>query len=83
MIDFLDSTNVLYKHQFRFREKHCTQQAIVSLVEKITQSWDSDDIVIGVFIDLKKSFGTVPRDILLKNLYAYGIRGKTFKLLKS
>ena len=54
MLDFLDSNNVLYKHQFGFREKHCTQQAIVSLVEKITQSWDTDDIVIGVFIDLKR-----------------------------
>ena len=24
LIDFLDSNNVLYKHQFGFREKHCT-----------------------------------------------------------
>ena len=46
LLDFLDSNNDLYKHQFGFREKHCTQQAIVSLVEKITQSWDTDDIVI-------------------------------------
>ena len=83
LLDFLDSNNVLYKHQFGFREKHCTQQAIVSLVEKITQSWDTDDIVIGVFIDLKKAFDTVPHDILLKKMYAYGIRGNAFKLLKS
>ena len=79
MFDFLDSNNVLYKHQFGFREKHCTQQAIVSLVEKITQSWDSDDKVIGVFIDLKKAFDTVPHDILQKKLYAYEIRSNTFK----
>ena len=83
MIDFLDSNNVLYKHQFGVREKHCTQQAIVSLVEKITQSWDTGDIVIGVFIDLKSAFDTVPYDILLKKMYAYGIRGNAFKLLKS
>ena len=83
LLDFLDLNNVLYKHQFVFREKHCTQQAIVSLVEKITQSWDTDDIVIGVFIDLKKAFDTVPHDILLKKMYAYGIRGNAFNLLKS
>ena len=41
------------------------------------------DIVIGVFIDLKKAFDTVPHDILLKKMYAYGIRGNAFKLLKS
>ena len=83
MLDFPDSNNVLYKYQFEFREKHCTQQAIVALMEKITQSWDTDDIVIGVFIDLKRAFDTVPPDILLKKMYAYGIRGNAFKLLKS
>ena len=77
MLNFLDSNNVLYKHQFGFRE-----QAIASLGEKITQSLDSDDIVIGVFIDLKKAFDTVPHDILLRKMYAYGIRGNAFKLLK-
>ena len=42
-----------------------------------------DDIVIGVFINLKKAFDTVPHDILLKKMYAYGIRGNAFKLLKN
>ena len=83
LVDCLNSNNVLYKHQFGFREKHCTQQAIVSLVEKIFHSWDTDDIVIGVFIDLKKAFDTLPHDILKKKMYAYGIRGNAFKLLKS
>ena len=63
--------------------KHSTQQAINSLVEKITESWDTGDIVIGVFLDLKKAFDTVSHDILLKKMYAYGIRGNAFKLLKS
>ena len=66
-----------------FREKHSTQQAITSLVEKVTESWDTGDMVIGVFHDLKKAFNTVSHDILLKKMYAYGIRGNAFKLLKS
>ena len=73
----------MYKHQFRFREKHSTQPAIDSLVEKIAESWDTGDIVIGVFIDLKKAFDTVSHDILLKNVYAYGIRDNAFNLLRS
>ena len=77
-MDFLDSNNVLYKHQFGLREKHCTQQAIVALVENITQSWDSDKIVIIVFIDLKKAFDTVLHYILLKKMYAYRIRRNAF-----
>ena len=51
-------------------ERNTTQQAIVSLVERITQSLDTDDSVIGVFIDLKKAFDTVLHDIFLKKMYA-------------
>ena len=83
MLNFLEDNDIIYKYQFGFRERHPTQQAIITLVEKITESWDSDDMVIGVFIDLKKTFDTVPHDILLKKLYVYGIRGNALKLLKS
>ena len=83
LLSFLDINDILYKHQFGFREKHSTQQAIIILVEKITNAWESGDIAIGVFLGLKKAFDTVPHDILLKKLFAYGIRGTAFKLLKS
>ena len=83
LLNFLDANDIIYKYQFGFRERHSTQLAIISLVEKITKSWESDDIVIGVFLDLKKAFDTVPHDILIKKLHAYGIRGNALKLLKS
>ena len=66
-----------------FREKHSTQQVIISIVKKITKSWDTGDIVIGVFLDLKRAFDTDSHDIFLKKMYVYGIRGNAFKLLKS
>ena len=83
LLDFFDANHLFYRHQFGFREKHSTQQAIISLVEKITAAWEAGDIAIGVFLDFKKAFDTVPHDILLKTLYAYGIRGPALKLLKS
>ena len=59
----IDSLNVLYKYQFGFRHKHSTQQAIITLVNKITSSLDTGDLVIGVFRDLKKAFDTVDHTI--------------------
>ena len=61
------------------RQKHSTQQAIITLVDKITKSLDSGDIVYRSFFRLKKAFDTVNHKILLKKLFAYGIRGNILK----
>ena len=41
--DFIDYLNILYKYQFGFRQKHSTQHAIITLVNKITSSLDTGD----------------------------------------
>ena len=77
-IQVLDANNILYNYQFGFREKLSTQKASIAPVEK-----ETGNIIIEVFLDLKKAFDTVPHDILPKKLHAYGIRGKALELLKS
>ena len=81
--NFMDKHNLICKHQFGFRSKHSTQHAVISLVNNITNSLDSSNIVIGVFLDLKKAFDIVDHTILLKKLYSYGIRGKAHTWLTS
>ena len=83
IISFMNKNDVLYDQQFGFRQKHSTQQAIIMLVDKITRSLNAGDIVISVFLDLKKAFDTVDHHILFKKLYAYGIRGKVLKWFHS
>ena len=80
---FLDKYNVLYQNQFGFRQGHSTHHALITLVDKITKSLDNGDIVIGVFLDLKKAFDTVNHKIILKKLYHYGIRGNLNKWFES
>ena len=82
-VNFMEVNNSFYKYQFGFRRRHSTQQAIITLVEKITSSLDDGDLVIGVFLDLKKAFDTVDHRILLNKLYAYGIRGNILKWYES
>ena len=60
-----------------------TQQAIITLVNKITSSLDTGDLVIGVFLDLKKVFGTIDHTILLDKMHAYGTRGNILRWFRS
>ena len=54
LIEFMDHNGILYSYQFGFRQRHSTQQAKITLVNKITSCLDFGDLVIGVFLDLKK-----------------------------
>ena len=77
------SDNELYDYQFRFRSKHSTQQALITLIDRVTKSLDRNNISISLFIDLKKAFDTVHHRILFRKLYAYGIRGVLLKWFES
>ena len=83
LIDFIDSQNILYKFQFGFRKQFSTSHAIISLVEKIRSVLTSGNFMIGVFLDLKKTFDTVNHAILIKKLYAYGVRGNILNWFRS
>ena len=81
--DFIESVNVLYTYQFGFRQRHSSQQAIITLVNKITSSLDTGDLVIGGFLDLKKSFWHCwPHNTLVK-IHAYCIRGNIWRWFRS
>ena len=64
LMGFLNDQNVLHKKQFGFQEKISTAHAIISLIENIEKAIDNK-FVCGVFVDLKKAFDTVDRNILL------------------
>ena len=83
LLNFISDNNILYDHQYDFRKGRSTQQAIITLVDKITKSQDIGDIVITFLIDLKKAFDTIEHRILLRKLYSYGIRGSMLKWMES
>ena len=83
VVNFMDKNEAFYKYQFGFRKSHSTHHAIITLVDKITSSLDSGDLIIGVFLDLKIAFDTVIHYILVKNIFCYVIRGCTVKWFES
>ena len=83
IIDFRDKNNIFYDQQFGFRKNHSTNHAVILLVEKVAKALDTGKIVIGVYLDIKKALDVISHPLLLKKLYALGIRGNLFNWIKS
>jgi hypothetical protein len=69
--------------QYGFRAAHSTTMAILAMVERVRRAWNSKNVALGVFIDLKKAFNMVDHGVLLAKLEHYGVRERVLELLAS
>lgn len=79
----LTSIDFLSVCQYGFRAKSNTISATTDLVTSIKSNIDSKNIVLGVFIDLKKAFDTVSHTLLLKKLHSIGVTGTAYGIFES
>ena len=83
IVDFLESNNILYEHQYGFRKGHFTNHAVITLIERVAKTLDTGKIVVGVYLDIRKAFDAINHPILLRKLYSLGIRGNLYTWIKS
>ena len=83
ILGFFNKYKIISDNQFGFRSKHSTISALLSTVDELYSSLDTDNIVAGIFLDISKAFDCVNHSILLDKLYNYGIRGKLFSWFDS
>ena len=77
LLNYLDKKSILCKKQFRFRTKHSTNHAILSIIDIIERAIEENEFSCGIFLDFSKAFDTVNHEILIRKLENYGIRGIT------
>ena len=82
LTSFLETQKIMYHKQFGFRKQHSTYMAIMILLDKLINSIENGEIVVGVYLDFSKAFDTVDHDILLTKLYHDGIRGNGLQWFK-
>lgn len=63
---FLDRYNTLSSSQYGFSINHSTLMALMELTGEIPTAIDKKNYLLSFFVDLKKAFDTIDRNILLK-----------------
>lgn len=83
LADYLEENFFLSKHQYGFRRKRSTSDAVTKLTNNIRENMDKGKVTGALFMDLKKAFDTVNHSCLLYKLPYYGILGKEVDWISS
>lgn len=75
LTDYLNEHNILYEKQSAYRPGHSCESAINLLITDWKESIENGEIVLAVFLDLKRAFETVSREIMTIKLANIGIIG--------
>ena len=83
MNDFLETNKIITNAQHGFRAGHSTETALITLTDNIVQSFESKKVVLTVFLDFKRAFETIDRNILLNKLEKYNFSKETIEWFKN
>ena len=83
MNGFITKNNILSPIQFGFRKAKNTSLAILTLFKEFLTAFNKKHYCIALFLDLRKAFDIVDRNILVNKLSRYGFRGSVSDLIRS
>jgi hypothetical protein len=81
--EFLENCNIIVNNQSGFRKKHSCESVINDVLYDWKSSLENKLVTIAVFLDLKRAFETVNRQLLFRKMMMYGIQGKEIRWFES
>ena len=81
--NYFGTNDLLSNNQFGFRTGKNTELACLNLVHRLLPALKNKYFGIAIFLDFSACFDTLARDILLKKLSKYGVRGTSLKFMES
>ncbi|KAG5666693.1 hypothetical protein PVAND_014708 [Polypedilum vanderplanki] len=82
ILSFLEHTESNDPTQFGFKKKKSTADAVIKLLSSVSNALDRQEVVISIFIDVKKAFDTVDHEIVLFKAEKLGVRGLVLEILR-
>ena len=73
------SCNAISDHQFGFRPKSSTQEALVHMTQQWHEHLDDNASTICIFLDLSKAFDSIPHSGVIKEIANAGVCGPALK----
>ena len=83
LYEFLENKGFFVKFQSGFRKGDSTVLQLLDIVNTLYNSFDNDEEVLGVFLDMSKAFDKVWHKGLIYKLERAGVRGNLLNWLKS
>lgn len=77
LMKYVNENEILLKTQSGFRANHSCETSLNLVLTTWKESIDRGDIVVAVFLDFKRAFETIDRNMLLKKLEHIGISKST------
>lgn len=68
LVNFLERYNILSPSQYGFRAGKSTSHAVHDLINYIVTNMDGGQKVLGIFLDLAKTYDTVSVSILIRKI---------------
>ncbi|KAJ8971063.1 hypothetical protein NQ317_002755, partial [Molorchus minor] len=75
IVSYCEENSVIVPNQSGFRDKHSCETVILHICDTWLKANDNGEIVLAVFLDFRRAFETVDRNMLIKKLEKIGICG--------